>query len=450
MALTGLDIYKLLPKTNCKQCGQPTCLAFAMKLSQKQAELAACPFVSDQAKQALEAASRPPIRLVTVGSEDGRKIEVGNETAMFRHEKTFFHEPGFVIRIKDTSSPEEIAKTAAAVAGYAVERVGMGLRVSGVAIDNASKDSATFLKAIGLVKSAGELSLVIMSTDSAIMEAALAKVGSSKPLIYAATRDNAAQMAALALKFKCPVAVSAEGIEAVTTLAEEVNKAGVEDIVLDPGTRGFADSLVTITQLRRLALKKNFRPAGYPIITFPGEKASSPEEETLLAGQHVAKYAGIIVLESFDPARIYPLLTLRQNIYTDPQKPIQMQPGLYPIGEPGPSSPLYVTTNFSLTYFSVAGEVEGSGLPSWLLVADSEGLSVLTAWAAGKFDAEKIAKSTKASGIADKITHRKIIIPGHVATLRGELEDELSGWQIMVGPREAVDIPSFIKRTWKD
>ncbi|MBI2863639.1 MAG: acetyl-CoA decarbonylase/synthase complex subunit gamma [Chloroflexi bacterium] len=448
MALTGLDIYKLLPKTNCKQCGQPTCLAFAMKLSQKQAELAACPHVSDQAKQALEAASRPPIRLVTVGVGDGRKIEVGNETVMCRHEKTFFHEPGYVVRIKDTAGDDEIAQTAAAIAAYGVERVGMDLRVSGVAVENASKNTAAFLKAVDLVKAAGDLSLVLMSADPAVMEAALAKSASSKPLIYAATKDNAAQMAALALKFKCPVAVCAEGLEAATALAEEVNKAGVEDIVLDPGTRGFADSLVTLTQLRRLALKKNFRPAGYPIITFPGEQASSPEEETLLAGQQVAKYAGIVVLERFDPSTIYPLLTLRQNIYTDPQKPIQMQPGIYTIGEPGTSSPVYVTTNFSLTYFSVAGEVEGSGLPSWLLVTDSEGLSVLTAWAAGKFDAEKIAKSAKTSGIADKVSHRKIIIPGHVATLRGELEDELSDWQIMVGPREAVDIPSFIKRTW--
>jgi len=171
------------------------------------------------------------------------------------------------------------------------------------------------------------------------------------------------------------------------------------------------------------------------------------EEEAVQAAQHIAKYAGIVILDHFDPATIYPLLTLRQNVYTDPQKPIQVGPGLYEISNPQPDSPLLVTTNFSLTYFSVAGEVEGSGRPTWLLIVDSEGMSVLTGWAAGKFDAEKIAKSVQQFNVPSKISHKKIVIPGLVATISGELEEELPGWEIRVGPREAIDIPAYLK-TW--
>ena len=448
MALSGLEIYKNLPKTNCKECGFPTCLAFAMKLAQKGAELSACPYVSEEAKAALEAASKPPIRLVTIGAGD-RKIEVGNEVVLFRHEKTFVHEPGLVIRVKDSDGADAISKVAQEVAAYEVERVGRKMVVAGIAIENASKDVSTFAKAASAVRESGDLAIVLMTTDPAAMEAALKVVGNQKPLIYAATADNIDAMAKLALDYKCPIAVyEPKGLSELAELTEKLSKAGIEDIVLDPGARGFADSLAALTQLRRLALRKNFRPLGFPIITFPGEGTSSAEEEAILAAQHVAKYAGVIVLDRFSAAEVYPLLTLSQNAYTDPQKPIQVQPGIYQIGTPNSDSPIMVTSNFSLTYFTVSGEIEGSGVASWLIVCDTEGLSVLTGWAAGKFDAEKISKTVKSVGIEDKVNHKKIIIPGFVASLSGELEDELAGWTIMVGSREAVDIPAYLKRFW--
>jgi acetyl-CoA decarbonylase/synthase complex subunit gamma len=449
MALTGLEIYKLLPKTNCKKCGFPTCLAFAMKLSQKGIELSACPDVSEEAKAALEAASQPPIRLVTVGSGE-KAFSVGNEVVLFRHEKTFYNEPGLMVTVKDTDSAEAIGKLVEEVTQYSVERVGKQLTLNGFAIKNASGDKATFAKCVEMVAAKTDLPLLLQASDPAAIEAALPAVADRKPLLYAATQENKTKMAELALKHECPLAVaSSDGLDELAGLVQEITQTGVQDLVLDPGTRGFADSLASLTQLRRLALK-NFRPLGYPVITFPGEGASSPEEELALASQHIAKYAGIVVLDSFSPSLAYPLLTLRQNIYTDPQKPIQMAAGIYPIGDPKEESPLYTTTNFSLTYFSVTGEVEASGLPSWVLICDSEGLSVLTAWAAGKFDAEKIAKSVKSSGIEEKIKHRKLIIPGYVAVLMGELEDELPGWTIMVGPKDAVDIPSYIKKVWNN
>ncbi|MBI4287116.1 MAG: acetyl-CoA decarbonylase/synthase complex subunit gamma [Chloroflexi bacterium] len=450
MALTGIEIYKFLPKTNCKKCGFPTCLAFAMKVAQKTVNITTCPDLSAESRAALEAAGRPPIQLVTLGS-DSKKLEVGNETVMFRHEKTFFHPPGLVLRVKDNAPADSLQQQVQAAAEYKVERVGRFLTMDGFAVENTSKDAATFAKAVEAVKSKSDLPLVLISQDPAAMEAALAKATPGRPLIYAANKDNWEKMADLAVKNKCPLAVSSNGaLDDLTALVDQVSKKGIEEIVLDPGARDFGPSLSTLTQIRRLALKKNFRPLGYPVITFPGEAAASLDTEAMLAAQQVAKYAGIIVLDHFSPALVYPLLTMRLNIYTDPQKPIQVTPQIVQIGTPKATSPVCITTNFSLTYFAIAGELEAAGWAAWLVVCDTEGLSVLTAWAAGKFDAEKIAKSVKNFKIADNVSHRNVVIPGHVAVLRGELEEELPDWKILVGPREAVDVGGFLKQNWKN
>ena len=449
MALSGIEIYKLLPKTNCKKCGFPTCLAFAMKVAQKGAEITVCPDLSEEAKAALEASARPPIRLITIGTED-HKVEVGNEVVMFRHEKTFYHPPALMVRLKDSLAAEERDKLVGEVADYSVERVGIVMSADGFAIENDSKDAAKFAACVEAVASKVKSPLVLMSADPAAMDAALSKAAERRPLIYAATKDNWEKMVEVAKKHGCPLAVSEPaGLTELAELSEKVAQAGVEDLVIDPGATGLGPSLQVLTQLRRLALKKSFQPVGYPIITFPGQGAASVEEEAMLAGQHIAKYAGIIVLDHFSPALLYPLLTLRLNIYTDPQKPIQVQEGIYQIGEPKDSSPLCTSTNFSLTYFSIAGELESSGFPAWLLICDTEGLSVLTAWAAGKFDAEKIAKTVKAQNAAERVSHKSIILPGKVAVLRGELEEELPDWKIMVGPPEAMNIGPYLKNDWK-
>ena len=442
MGLSGLAIYKLLPKTNCKECGYPTCLAFAMKLAARQVELADCPHVSGEGKAQLDSASAPPIRLIALGS-DGNRLEVGNETVLFRHEKTFYHQPGFFMRLNSDLSDSEFSQQLQEIAGYSVERVGQSLRPNGVAI---AGDGAVLAGRVAQAVQAG-LAVVIMAHDAEAMDAGLQAARGASPLAYAAEAGNWQDMAAVAKKHDVPLAVRAEAgdLPGLAALAEKIVGQGVENLVLDPGVRGWAESLAALTQLRRAAVKKNYRPLGFPVITFPGEAAHSPEEEALLAAQHVAKYAGLIVLDHYHPAALYSLLTLRQNIYTDPQKPIQVSPGLYEVGRPTGESPLLVTTNFSLTYFSVAGEVESSGRPAWLLVSDSEGMSVLTAWAAGKFDAESIAKSVRSLGVADKVSHRSIVIPGLVASISGELEDELPGWQVLVGPREAIGIPSYLK-----
>jgi acetyl-CoA decarbonylase/synthase complex subunit gamma len=447
MALSGLEIYKLLPASsknpevkkhgNCKECGFPTCLAFAMKLGQKQAELSQCPYVEEESKAQLEASAAPPIRLITV-SGDGKKLEVGNETVIFRHEKTFYHQPGLFVRVKDTQS--DAADVAKAVGEYSVEYVGMDLTLDGIAVE---ADGGDFAATVAAVKGDCPFPLILLTEDPATAEDGLKAAGGTQSLLWAATSDNWEAMAKLAAEYKVPLAVRVDGgdLDALVALAEQVKGAGVEDIVLDPGARDYASSLSVFTQLRRLALKKNERKVGYPLIAFAGD-------DPVLAGQHIAKYAGFVVLDSFSPGTAYPLLVMRANIFTDPQKPIQVKPGIYEINNPKPGDPLMVTTNFSITYFSVANEIESSGTPGWLLVADAEGMSVLTAWAAGKFDAERIAKSVTSTGIGEKLDHQRIIIPGHVAVLMGELEEELPGWEINVGPREAVDLPNFLKMQW--
>ncbi|PWH14103.1 MAG: acetyl-CoA decarbonylase/synthase complex subunit gamma [Ardenticatenia bacterium] len=447
MALTGLQIYKLLPASstnpevkahaNCKECGYPTCLAFAMKLAAKQADLSLCPYVEEESKRQLEESAAPPIRLITVAGS-AKKLEVGNELVLHRHEKTFYHPPGLFVRVKDTQP--DAAQVAKAVADYTVDYVGMSLSLDGVAVEAAGGD---FGATVAAVKAACPFPLILMATDPATAEAGLKAAQGTTPLLWAASAENWQAMAQLAAQYKVPLAVLGPNgdLNALADLAEQVKNAGVEDLVLDPGTRDHASSLAAFTQLRRLALRKNERKVGYPLIAFAGD-------DITLAAQHIAKYAGFIVLDQFDPAMAYPLIVLRANLFTDPQKPIQVLPGVYEINHPGPSDPLMITTNFSITYFSVANEVESSGLPGWLLVADAEGMSVLTAWAAGKFDAERIAKTVKSTGIEQKINHKRLIIPGHVAVLLGEIEEELPGWEINVGPREAVDLPNYLKTRW--
>lgn len=445
MALSGLEIYKLLPKTNCKECGFPTCLAFGLKLAAKGAELSACPYVSEASKAALESASAPPIRLVTVGDGDG-KIEVGNEVVLFRHEKTFFHQPGLAFRVKDTLPVTEVSEVVSKASAYFIERVGMCLALDAIAVENATGDPDAFVKCLEAVKASSKKPLILVSRNPDSMEAALAAGAGAKPLIYAADSENWEAMAALARKYQAPLAVRGKGdLQELANVVEKLTGAGISDLVLDPGTRDVAGTLARFTQLRRLAIKKGFRPLGYPIISFPGETAESPAQEAIAAAQDIAKYSGFVVLDNFEPAWVYSLLTLRQNIYTDPQKPIQVSPGLYKFNEPGPNSPVLITTNFSLTYFSVIGEVETSNVPTWLLVADAEGLSVLTAWAAGKFSGESIAKTVKTSGILERIERKELVLPGMVATLSGELEEELPDWKITVGPRDAVDLQGYLR-----
>ncbi|MFZ5627206.1 MAG: acetyl-CoA decarbonylase/synthase complex subunit gamma [Bacillota bacterium] len=445
MALTGLEIYKQLPKKNCKECGQPTCLAFAMQLAAGKASLEACPYVSDAAKEFLGAASAPPIALVKIGTGE-KELSIGNETVLFRHDKRFEHPTGIAIEVYDDMSAEEIAAKVDAINKLVFDRVGQIHEVDLVAVVNRSGDAGKFVEAVKAVQGATKYPLILISSDVNAMGQALEVAAAGKPLVYAATAENYEAMTELAKKYQVPLAVKGSNLNELAELVEKVTALGWKELVIDSGAREVAQALGDLTQIRRKALKEKFRPFGYPAIAF----ASNPEnplQEAIDAGVYIAKYAGIVVISSADPAVVLPLVTLRLNIYTDPQKPIAVEAKIYEIGNPGPDAPVFITTNFSLTYFCVAGDVEASRVPAYVIPIDTDGISVLTAWAAGKYSPEKIAEDLKNLGIKDKINHNKIIIPGHVAVLSGKLA-ELSGFEVIVGPRESSGIPSFLKQRW--
>jgi len=447
MPLTGIEIFKLLPKTNCKECGEPTCLAFAMKLATGKAELSACPQVSEEAKEKLSEAAAPPIRAVTIGVGD-RALKVGGETVMFRHEKRFENPPAFAILISDTMDEAEIDSRLERFKQLEYERVGLTLRPELVAVKSESEDASKFAAVVSRVTQNSDGGIILLSSNPDVLAAGLKACADRKPLIYAATKDNLDQVANLAKENSCPIAVKGAGLEEVSQLTAKLTEAGVNDIVLDSGSRTLRQAFEDQVIIRSSALVKKFRPLGFPTIVFPCEMTNDPMKEALIASVFVAKYSGIIVLSDFQGESLFPLLVERLNIYTDPQRPLATTEGIYEIGDPDENSPVLITTNFSLTYFLVGGYIESSKTPSYLLVKDTEGLSVMTAWAAGKFVADIIAPFVKKCGIEDKVKHHKLVIPGYAAAESGGLEEELPGWEILVGPREGAHIPGYLK-TWK-
>lgn len=446
MALSGLEIYKLLPKTNCKECGFPTCLAFAMQIAAKKVELSKCPHVSEQAKKALESASRPPIRLVSIGSGE-QKLDVGNETVMFRHEETFYHPTGIGFLLEDTQEASQIDERISKIEKLKFERVGQKINVDLIAIKCASGKKETFQEVVKKVLSKSQLNLMLISEDPELIKAAAPLAKERHPLIYAATKNNVEPMVRLAKEFSLPLAVKSDSLDELSELVQKITAQGVEDLVLDPGSKHLSQKINQLTQVRRLALKKTYRPLGYPTIAITSSE--EPYQEVTEAASYIAKYASIVIMKGVESWQVLPLLTLRQNIYTDPQKPLQVEPKVYEVGQVSDKSPVLVTTNFSLTYYTVEAEVEGSRVPSYIIASYAEGLSVLTAWAAEKFTAETITKTLNECGIKEKVARKELIIPGYVAVLSGKLEED-SGWKVKVGPKEASGIPSFLKSLKKE
>jgi acetyl-CoA decarbonylase/synthase complex subunit gamma len=445
MALSGLEIFKKLPKTNCKDCGFPTCLAFAMQLAAGKVELEKCPHISDEAKEALSEASQPPILKVQVGTGDD-SFTIGEETVMFRHERTFVNQNAFAVTVKDNMDGAKIEETIKSINKVEYERVGQVLKIDTVCIKNESKSKEKFLEVIDKVVSLTKKPLILVSSDPQTLKAAAERFKENKPLIHAATADNVDLFIEIGKNTGSPIAVKGKSFEDIAAITEKMRGAGVKNLVIDIGSRDFKGDFYNQIILRMAAIKQKNRLFGYPTIVFPDEMTDDPLKETLIASVFVAKYSSIIVLSNADSQNIFPLLVYRQNIYTDPRRPMQVEQKIYEIGSPNENSPVLITTNFSLTYFIISGEVEASKVPSWLMVMDVEGQSVLTAWAAGKFVPELIAQFVKKSGIADKVKKKEIIVPGYVAQLQGELEEELGdGWKVVVGPREAGEVPKFLK-----
>ena len=444
MALTGIEIFKMLPKTNCKECGFPTCLAFAMGLATAKAELDKCPYVSEEVRDKLAEASAPPIRPVKIGMKEGVKT-IGGETVMFRHEKTFFNPTLIAGLITTAMTDAEVDAKIAQFNKLKYERVGLTLRPELLAILDANGDAAKFGALAKKVMDGSDGGLILCSENPDVVKAGAEAAKERKPLIGIATPANADAMGALAKELGLPLIAKAKGYDDLAALTTKLTGMGLKDLVIDAGSRGLREAFQDQVVIRRAALGPKFRPFGFPTITCPAQMTDDPVMEKLYAAVFIAKYGGIVVVNDLSADGIFPLLLQRLNIYTDPQKPMMITPGIYEMGTPGPDSPVAVTTNFALTYFIVSGEIEGSKISTWLLIQDTEGLSVMTSWAAGKFSGDSVAHLVKKCGIADKVKTRTLIIPGYAAGISGDLEEELPDWKVSIGPREASHIPAFLK-----
>jgi len=436
MALTGLQIQKLLPnKADCKECGSSTCMAFAMKLAAKKASLDQCPYASDEAKQVLGAASEPPVKEVKIG-----EVAVGAETVFYRHEKTFVNQPLYVINLDDdTAKIEDAIK----IKDYVCIRVGEEVKIDAICITQKG-DADAFAGCCEAVYKQTGLSLILRGKDIASLDKASQAVAGSKSLICGVTAENADAMREIAVRDGQNLCITAPDVDGIFELTTKLKADGFNNLVVEYQTDSLAEAYQTNSLTRKAALKNNVKPVGYASLKFINTGNNC--DDLVLAVQETCRYGGIIILPTLDGAQLVTLMTLRQNIYTDPQKPIQVEPKLYAIGEPDRNSEVFLTTNFSLTYFLVSGEIEGSGIDAWLVIPECEGMSVLTAWSAGKFSGAHIAKFMKEIDIESQVDTRRITIPGWVSMISGEIEEEMPGWTAMVGPPECGDIESYVKK----
>ena len=442
MALTGLQIQKLLPGTNCKECGCSTCMAFAMKLAGKKASLDECPYVSDETKQILGAAGEPPVKGVKIGSKNISSL--GGETVFYRHEKTFVNKTVIAVNINTNDINDDNAfKTAEKIKEYKLERVGEILTIGAVAVTQKNTNADGYAGFVKHIYEITDLPIIIRAKDDEAVEAAAKAVAGSGSIISGVTMANADKMREIAKENGHILSVTADDVDKIRELTAKLKQDGFNDLLIEFNTYSLAESFQTNSIARKAALKNSEKLLGYATLKFIN--TGGENNDMAAAINEIVKFGGLIVLPKFDPAQLITLMTLRQNIYTDPQKPIQVEPKLYAIGEPDRNSPVFVTTNFSLTYFLVSGEIENSGINAWLIIPECEGMSVLTAWAAGKFSGAKIASFIREIGLFDMVDTREIVIPGYVAQISGELEEELPGVKVIVGPGESADIESFIK-----
>lgn len=435
---TAIEFFKLLPKTNCKDCGQPTCLAFAMQLANQKAKLEDCPHVSQDAIAAMKESSAPPVSTVTVGVGEN-KVEMGGETVLYRHERKFVNPTAYAVSVSDAWTADKISKAVEKAKSLSFERVGMVFRLDMISVVNESSDASKFLAAADTVKKVWDLPIIFETDSVETASAALAKHASGKPLLYAKDPEKAVELAKVAAKHKCPFAFRAGSLEKAAELSQAVSKAGCNEMVIDLGAGSLKECLEWQTTARRAALTKKYRPLGHPLMN----RVGCGEYAVATATVSTLKYGSLVIFDSLEPYEALPLFTLRQNIYTDPQVPIQVKQDLYPIGEPGPHSPIMFTTNFSLTYFTVRADIEKSKIPVWLQIVNTEGLSVLTAYAAGKFEPDRVAEAFEESKVLSK-SDGPVIVPGLVTRMSGRLS-EIIGRKVIVGTNESKDIPKHLK-----
>jgi len=458
-----LDIYNLLPKTNCGKCAEKNCMAFATRLIERSVTVEQCPPVLEE-KYKKNAAKlrdllRPPIKEVTIGTGE-RAVKVGGKLVMYRHELTYHNPTAIAVDVTDEMPEDQLLKRVKSIEDYSITRIGENLRLELIAVRSTSSDPAKFGKTVKTVASNSKMPLILCSFEPNVLEAGLVEAKGKHPLIYAATKDNWKEVADLALMYGCPVAVFAPNdLELLKSLTSTMLKYGVEDLVLDPGTfpdKGLTDNLDNFTMVRQAAFTKDDRDLGFPVLGVPlvtWSKKEDPTEttawsEACLTSMLLTRYADMLIVHSLEPWTLLPIVTLRQNIYTDPRKPTAVEAGLKAYGQVDENSPVLMTSNFALTFYTVANDIESAKVNCYLIVVDTEGLSIQSAVAGRKLTAEKVAEAIKKTGIEGKVKHRRILIPQFAARLRGDLED-MSGWEVLVGPQDSSGIPQYLQQYWQ-
>ena len=444
MALKGLDIFKLSPKKNCKECGCPTCMAFSMKVAQGAVDIAACPYFAPEALAKLSAATEPPMKTIKVGAGDA-ELSLGGETVLFRHEKTFVSRTRYAMSLCTCMDDETVAQKLEDIKKVDYERIGERMFVEMVYVNYSADGKQDYVE---LVKKAAETGriLILDCKDAEIAKAALEVCKDGKPILNGADASNYEAMNAVATAAGVVLGVSGADLSEIHDTVEKLEGLGNKNLVIDETGADVKETFKNAVQIRKAAIKDGDRTFGYPsIVNLHKIAAGDLHKQAALLSLFTMKYGSVIVAEHIGYAEALPLYGLRQNLFTDPQKPMKVEPGIYPLNGADENSVCLTTVDFALTYFLVSGELERSGVPVNLIINDAGGLSVLTSWAAGKFSSSSIAKFFQEQDIEGKIKSRKLIIPGKVAVLKGELEAKMPGWEIIIAPNEAVQLVKFMK-----
>lgn len=444
MALKGLDIFKLSPKKNCKECGCPTCMAFSMKVAQGSVDISACPHFSPEALAKLSAATEPPMKTIKVGAGDA-EMTLGGETVLFRHEKTFVSKTRYAATLCNCMDDAAIEAAVAEIPKVDYERIGERMFVEMVYVNYSPEGSADYVELVKKAAATGRV-LILGCKDAEVAKAALEVCKDGKPVLNGADASNYEAMNAVATAAGVVLGVGGANLSEIHDTVEKLEGLGNKNLVIDVTGENVKDTFANAVQLRKAALKDGDRTCGYPSIVNVGKIArGDSHKQAALLSLFTMKYGSIVVAEKIGYAEALPLYGLRQNLFTDPQKPMKVEPGIYPLNGADENSICLTTVDFALTYFLVSGELERSGVPVNLIINDAGGLSVLTSWAAGKFSATTIAKFFEEQKIEEKVKSRKLIIPGKVAVLKGEIEAKLPNWEVIIAPNEAVQLVKFMK-----
>jgi acetyl-CoA decarbonylase/synthase complex subunit gamma len=450
MPISGSELVKLLPQRRpCRDCGFPTCFAFAMKLASGGASVDKCPYLDEDTKAKITELLAPPIKLVTIGSGEN-KLEIGNEEVIYRHEKTYYHAPGIGLLISDKEADDKTDEKIRKIKELQFAWIGLTLKADLLALYFESGNKDRFLALVKKVCQSADVPMILISEDMDALFSARDICADRNPLLYPITKGNVEEAISKIKEKPTPIGIRAENVDSLVPLTIKLKEAGIEDVVLDPGSKNLMEAVRDQTFIRRAAIKQGFRPLGYPTIAFPCFIAKDGLKEAVTGSALINKFASIIIFSDFDQYPLLPILIQRLNIYTDPRFPMGVNEKYYEVLNPDEYSPVLITSNWALTYFLVSSAVEATKIPAYVCVKDADGLGVLTAWAAGKFDGESVGAFIKRCGIADRVKHRKLIIPGKVARIKGALEDALNlEWEIIVGPKEATGLGKFLPEVAK-